>query len=202
MKRFCYFVIVLTFSSPFLSNYIKLEGTATGYKFLSCKNPSGLPTSFAYQEMYTFENGGTRVYRFLHNKKLYKNLEDAKEICREAANKDKQKGKKSSQNTTESKKNENVTGNGNTKHCVAIEKKWGTRCGSSDSFSIILKNKCGKKTYYRICLKKKKGIWSCFSNSTFKSGSTAVGPYVCHGTGEIKWDSCTGGHKSCGFPKP
>ena len=83
----------------------------------------------------------------------------------------------------------------------AIDKEWGTKCNSDDSFSVNFRNSCSSAKDFKGALKKKNGNWSGVVSWGVGPGEKAnAGTWVCHATGEYKWWARPAG-SSQRFPK-
>ena len=88
------------------------------------------------------------------------------------------------------------------KHCVSLDDRWGNNCNSSNSMQMVVTNKCSQRVYVKMCIERKNGNWSCWSDSTLDPGEDNNGFYVCNATGNYQWSACTGGYNECGFKNP
>jgi len=84
----------------------------------------------------------------------------------------------------------------------SLQGKWGEHCGSKDSVTYEITNICNQPIYFKGCLEKTNGEWSCGSHTDLEPGVTDYGFWVCNGTGRMQWAACTGGYKECGFKNP
>lgn len=70
----------------------------------------------------------------------------------------------------------------------AVDEEWGTKCNSSDSFSLNFLNTCSSAKDFKGALKRTDGRWSGVVSWGVGPGQKAnAGTWVCHATGEYKW---------------